>query len=118
MRILALAAAASMSLAPTLTMAQSCPANAVLSGNICVCAEGFTVGGGGACVPANVPDVVVAVDAGTTADLPILSTIPPEAIVVGGLVILAGIIIGIAAGSDDDSTSTSTTTTTTTTTTN
>ena len=116
MRLLALAAAASMSLAPNLVMAQAaCPANAVLSGGVCVCADGFTLGAGGACVSTAAPDVVVAVDAGTTArgGLPVMGDIPPGAVVVGGLVLLAGVIIGIAAASDDDDAAGTTTTTTT-----
>jgi hypothetical protein len=116
MRILALAAAASMSLAPTLAMAQqnTCPVNAVMEGDVCVCSSGFILGPGGACVAAGgSPDAVVAVDPGTTAGLPIFEEIPPGAIVVGGLVLLAGAIIGIAAASDDDDGTTTTTTTTT-----
>lgn len=34
--------------------------------------------------------------------LPVLANIPPGAIVAGGFVILAGIIIGMAGGGDDD----------------
>lgn len=116
MRILALAAAASMSLAPTLTMAQNdtCPENSVLQGGACVCADGYALGAGGVCLASGgEPDVVVAVDPGQTAGLPILEEIPPGAIVVGGLVLLAGAIIGIAAASDDDDGTPTTTTTTT-----
>lgn len=115
MRILALAAAASMSLAPTLTMAQQdvCPPNASLEAGVCVCAQGFTLGPGGACVSSAVPDAVVAVQTQPAADLPILGAIPPGAIVVGGLVLLAGVAIGIAAAHDDDDAAGTTTTTTT-----
>jgi hypothetical protein len=115
MRILALAAAASMSLAPTLTMAQTdtCPENAELQGGACVCSSGFILGPGGACTAAGGEPTVVAVDPGTTSGLPIFEEIPPGAIVVGGLVLLAGAIIGIAAASDDDDGTTTTTTTTT-----
>lgn len=114
MRLLALAAAASMSLAPTLSMAQSCPENSTLKDGVCVCAEGFALNAVGLCVPPG-PDVVVAVDAGAVAPgpLPILSSIPPGAIIVGGLVILAGVIIGIAAASGGTANTTFTTPTTT-----
>ena len=114
MRILALAAAASMSLAPTLTMAQSaCPQNAVLQGGVCVCTQGYMRTEGGSCESSD-PETVVAVDAGGTAGMPVLGEIPPGAIVVGGLVLLAGVVIGIAAASDDDDSAGTTTTTTTT----
>lgn len=114
MRILALAAAASMSMAPTLTMAQSaCPPNAVLQGGVCVCAEGYMLTSDGTCESTD-REAVVAVDAGGTAGLPVMGEIPPGAIVVGGLVLLAGVAIGIAAASDDDDSSGTTTTTTTT----
>lgn len=119
MRIFALAAAVSMSLTPAMTMAQgsACPANSVLSEGACVCAEGFALGPAGSCLSTAAPDVVVAVDSGELAGVPLMSKIPPEAFVVGGLVILAGVIIGIAAASDDDAAGGTTTTTTTATTT-
>lgn len=116
MRFLSLAAAAAMSLAPTLAMAQSgCPANAVLRDSVCVCADGFMLVASGACV-ASAPTTTVAVESGTTAasGLPVLGEIPPGAAVVGGLVVLAGVAIGIAAASDDDDSAGTTTTTTTT----
>ena len=117
MRIFALAAAVSMSLTPAVPMAQACPENAVLSGGICVCADGFALAPGGNCISTAAPDVVVAVDSGQLAGVPLMSKIPPEALVIGGLVILAGVIIGIAAASDDDAAGGTTTTTTTATTT-
>ncbi len=105
MRILALAAAASMSLAPAVTMADDiCPVNSELVGGACQCAEGFVLGAAGACIPtAGSSGVAGGVEAGETANLPILSKIPKEALIIGGLVILAGVIIGIAAASNGKS---------------
>ena len=108
-----------MSLTPAMTMAQgaACPENSVLSGGACVCADGFALGPAGNCLSTAAPDVVVAVDSGQLAGVPLMSQIPPEALVIGGLVILAGVIIGIAAANDDDAAGGTTTTTTTTATT-
>lgn len=125
MRILALAAAASMSLVPTLSMAQTgCPANAILRDSACVCADGYSLAADGACV-SNVSaeggetigatETTVAVESGGTAGLPVLGSVPPGAAVVGGLVVLAGVAIGIAAASSDSTSDVTTTTTTTTT---
>ena len=47
-----------------------------------------------------------------TSGLPVLSTIPTGALVVGGLVIVGGIVIGVVAATDDDDETTTTTTTT------
>lgn len=112
MKTLALAAAAAMSLAPTLSMAQSaCPANAVMQNGACACVSGYELGAGGACVPMAASQSAT----GGTATVPVMDTIPTGAIVVGGMVILAGVVIGIAAAGSDSSSGTTTTTTTTTT---
>ena len=112
MRILALAAAASLSLAPALGAAQgTCPANSVLQGGACVCADGFTLGAGGACVTPQ-PDAIVAVDTGGVAEAGMFGNIPEEAIALGALAALAAIGLGLALSDDDDATSTTTTTTT------
>lgn len=113
MRFLALAAAASLTLAPTLPLAQQgvCPQNAIQRGNTCFCAPGFLLSDTGACVVSG-PDVKLAVQPGGSAGrpLPILSTIPADAIIVGSLVILGGMIIGIAATSGGTPTTTTGTT--------
>lgn len=113
MKILALAAAASLSLSSTVTMAQmACPPNAVLNGGgACECAPGFTLGEGLQCVQPQA-DVVVAVDPGETAVTSgLLGDIPPAAAAAGVAAIVAGVALGLALSDDDDSTSTTTTTT-------
>jgi len=120
MRIIALAAAASMAFGPSLSMAQTgCPANAIYRDSVCVCADGYSLVSG-ACVadaPVAEGDVssegeastpaeaqtTAAVEAGGVAELPVLGSIPTGAIIVGGLVVLAGVAIGIAAASSGSS---------------
>lgn len=120
MRIFVLAAAASMSLMPTLAMAQTgCPANAVLRDGVCMCIDGYLLAASGACTSAAASETIGAVEAGGAAGaagLPVLGTIPAgAAVAVGGLVVLAGVAIGIAAAGGGDSSGTTTTSTTTTT---
>jgi len=117
MRIIALAAAASMAFGPTLSMAQTgCPANAIYRDSVCVCADGYSLMSG-SCV-SNAPaegetpaetevpaeaQTTAAAESGGLANLPVLGSVPTGAVIVGGLVVLAGVAIGIAAASSGSS---------------
>lgn len=117
MRIVALAAAASMAFGPTLSIAQTgCPANAIYRDSVCVCADGFSLVSG-SCVSttptegeapteAQAPaeaQTTAAAESGGLSNLPVLGSVPTGAVIVGGLVVLAGVAIGIAAASSGSS---------------
>src|SRR5690625_1518715 len=116
MRVIALAAAASMAFGPTLSMAQTgCPANAIYRDSVCVCADGYSLVSG-SCVsntpvegetPAETPpaeaQTTAAVESGGLSNLPVLGSVPTGAVIVGGLVVLAGVAIGSAAASSGSS---------------
>lgn len=107
MRMVALAAALATAVTPALSMAASCgPQEVTGSNGACVCKQNYARNAGGQCV--------AAVQPGETAPGPANGTggIPKGAIAVGGVVLLVGAAIGIAAGSGGDNDAVPTTSTT------
>jgi len=108
-RVIAFVAAASVAFGSTVTMAQiACPANAVYRDSVCICADGFSLVSGSCISSALIAEepqaptggeTTASVESGGHANLPVLGSMPAGAVIVGGLVMLAGIAIGVAAAS-------------------